>query len=73
LGLSSIASSQYSITSINNTVGLYFNEEINIKVSNEKWTLLVYQDLLPFKKTIEHNDRILNGLLDTLSTNQNIT
>nr|CAI5848062.1 unnamed protein product [Callosobruchus analis] len=50
---------------INNTVGLFFHEECSLKISNSKWNLLVYRDLLPLKQAIEHNDNILDGLLST--------
>lgn len=57
--------SQTFITPIKNTVGLFLHEEGTIKLSNSKWTLLVYKELLPVKNAISKNDRILDSFLDT--------
>lgn len=57
--------SQIFITPINNTVGIFFHEEDTIRVSNNKWTLLVYKELEPIKQSISNNDKILSNLIDT--------
>jgi len=49
---------------VNNTIGIFLHEEGNIKISNNKWTLLVYKDLLPIKEAMKKNDLILSNLLD---------
>lgn len=47
-------------------MGTYFHEETKVKLSNDKWTLLVYKDLQPIKDTISQNDKILENLLNTI-------
>ncbi|VEN36163.1 unnamed protein product [Callosobruchus maculatus] len=56
------AIAQIDIKPINNTLGIFFHEESDLKISNEKWTLLVYKDLDLIKKTIDDNNRILEHL-----------
>lgn len=45
---------------------MYLHEDGQIKVSNDKWTLLVYKDLELIKNTILNNDKILDNILNTL-------
>lgn len=49
---------------MNNNVGIFFQKEANIKVSIDKWTLLVYKNSNPIKRTIENNDKSLDNLLN---------
>ncbi|XP_050518950.1 uncharacterized protein LOC126893053 [Diabrotica virgifera virgifera] len=69
LGLIPVIYPQYTLTPINNTVGVFFHEETNLKISNDKWTLLVYKDMQPIRDVIDKNDRILDNLLDTIEEN----
>lgn len=71
LGLCPTALSQFSLSAINNTLGTFFFEEGSLKITNEKWTLLVYKDLAPIKETIAHNNKILEGLLDSFINVEN--
>lgn len=59
-----MAQPQSVITPINNTLGIFFHEKGSIKISNSKWTLLVYKELSPIKDAISNNDRILNQIYD---------
>lgn len=38
-----------------------------MKISNDKWTLLVYKDLNPIQQTIDNNNKILEGLVNMIS------
>lgn len=68
IGLLPLVSTQFTISPINNTLGIYFHEEGSIKISNDKWTLLVYKDILPIREAITNNDRILDSLLDAFTS-----
>lgn len=69
LGLFAVTSPQYTLTPINNTVGLFFYEEGTLKISNDKWTLLVYKDINPFKNAIINNDNTLEQIQKTIEEN----
>lgn len=51
---------------INNTVGIYYHEKSYLRVSNNKWTLLVYRDLKPVKDALDNNNKIMDGINDLL-------
>lgn len=58
------AITQFRLTPVNNTLGLFYHEESTIKISNDKWTLLVYKELDPLKQTIRNNEKLLSALFD---------
>ena len=58
---------KFSLIPVNNTVGLYYHQEEYLKVSNDKWTLLVYKDMLNLKQNLDHNDNILKSLINSVS------
>lgn len=58
--------SQYTLDSINNTIGIFYNEKSYLKVSNSQWTLLVYKDLKVIKDTLEQKEKILDVLNEIL-------
>lgn len=60
-----VALAQFQLSPINNTVGIFFHEEAIIKISNTKWTLLVYKELNSIRNAISDNDKTLDSLLDT--------
>lgn len=62
---------RYSINAVNNTIGLYYHEEEHLKISNDKWTLIVYKDMQTLKETLEYNNEILKSLIDVVTPNQN--
>lgn len=57
--------SQYKITPINNTVGIYYHEKTDVVVTNDKWTLLIHKNISTFKAALTKNDKILQTLYDT--------
>lgn len=61
---------RYSLKPIENNVGLYFQRETKLKVSNDKWTLLVYKDTQRLKDVYENNNNILHSLATMLNINQ---
>jgi len=58
------AITQFLLTPVNNTIGIFFHEEGKVRVSNNKWTLLVYKDLEPIRQAVRHNDKLLSTLSD---------
>ena len=54
--------SRYMLKPVENNVGLYYQREERLKVSNDKWTLLVYKDVAKLKETYENNNNILYNL-----------
>ncbi|KAJ8911126.1 hypothetical protein NQ315_003302 [Exocentrus adspersus] len=67
LQLLAAVSCQYQLEPINNTVGIYYQEEGKIEISNRKWTLLVYKDVQPIREALDHNNKILNNMLNFLN------
>ncbi|XP_074031912.1 uncharacterized protein [Leptinotarsa decemlineata] len=61
--LSSTASAQYNLESINNSIGVFFHQEGTFKITNEKWTLLIYKDLSSIKDALYNDDKILENLI----------
>ncbi|XP_074026487.1 uncharacterized protein [Leptinotarsa decemlineata] len=57
--------SQYSVQPINNTIGIFLHEESTLKISNDKWTLLVYKDLDSIEFALNNNNKILENMLYT--------
>ena len=60
------ALSQFRLTPVNNTIGIFYHEEKTIRISNDRWTLLVYKEIRPFRETIKNNEKILSSLYDLL-------
>lgn len=58
---------QVQIQPINNTVGIYFNVLSQMKISNNKWTLLVYKDIKPIRNALDNNNKILETMEDMLT------
>ncbi|VEN35794.1 unnamed protein product, partial [Callosobruchus maculatus] len=57
---------QHLIQPVNNTIGVYYHEQATVKISNEKWTLLVYKDLSLIENALNHNGMLLERLSDLL-------
>lgn len=58
--------SQYNITPINNTIGIYYHEKTDVIVTNDKWTLLVHKNISSLKITFDKNEKILDIILNIL-------
>lgn len=58
------------ITDINNTIGLYYEKEKEIKISSDNWKLIVYKDLEYLEIAYENNIQILNALNSVLSKDE---
>lgn len=55
----------YKISPVNNSIGLYFNNEGNVKIVNDYWTILVYHDINLLKESYQ-NDLNVHKTLKTL-------
>lgn len=53
----------YTLKPIENNVGVYYQRETKLKVSNDKWTLLVYKDVNTLRETFNNNNNILKSIL----------
>lgn len=57
----------FTLKPIENNVGLYYQRETKLKVSNDKWTLLVYKDVQQLKETFDNNVNILQSIMALLN------
>lgn len=55
-----------TIEPIKNTVGLYYENEGTVKISNDQWSLVVYKDLSLISNAYYNNERILSNLYISL-------
>lgn len=63
--LGTCAQSQFIVQLINNTIMIFFHNESFLRISQDKWTLLVYRDLDPEKQTLGRNSKVLSHIADT--------
>lgn len=56
------ALTQYKITPVNNTIGVYYHQDNDVVITNNKWTLLVHKNISSLKLAFDHNDKILETL-----------
>lgn len=59
-----LSEAQTTIETLNNTLGIFYSKIDKIKISNDHWQLLVYQDLNSLKQAIDSNSRILNSIIE---------
>lgn len=67
------AISQFQITPINNTVGVYYHDETRIVISNDRWTLLVHKNLSSLEEAFNNNNKILESINRILSADNRET
>ena len=58
---------KYSLKPIENNIGLHYQRESQLKVSNDKWTLLVYKDVSRLKEIYDSNGKILQNILPIIN------
>lgn len=65
--MTSVINGQFSINPVNNTLGIFYHKMDKLKVTNDKWQLLVYKDLDSIRQTIDNNNKILDNILETIN------
>lgn len=50
------------IAPLTNTVGIYFEKVADTKISNDKWSLVVYKDISMIKAAVQHNNEVLDKM-----------
>lgn len=58
--------SSVEIKDLNNTIGLFYQKEKELKITSDVWKLVVYKDIDQLERTYEHNVQILNTLTTVL-------
>lgn len=64
--VTSAVSTNVEITPLNNTVGIYYHNENNIKISNDNFKLLVYKNITLITDTFSNNKIIFEHIKDML-------
>jgi hypothetical protein len=53
---------QIHIRPLENTIGLYYEKEQTIRVSNDNWKIMVYKDITLLQSVFKDNKNILENL-----------
>lgn len=61
------------VSPIQNTIGLYYEREDDLRISEDHWNLIVYKDLSTISEAFNHNQLILDTLNRKIIYNPNNT
>lgn len=61
----------YELKQLNSTIGIYYHPEAEMKIANDKWTILSYKNITLLKQAYKQNVDLINSLNTKLLLEEN--